>query len=204
MSEQPWDHHEDLTRDRLQLVAKALRDARNDTLPLHDPAGGDTAWSLGCRVYARSAEALIRLADPHWLWLKIISPPLEFIFSIGDVPMRFYHGDANHPQGHNLKVAAAEQVQLDFAFGDAAADLLWRLAVESNAVGEAQDVILVGLTPAGAMGCRYEIPLDDSVSFLVPPRPSEKTPVRLQPPRVRPRHPPEERKDSDDDGKQPV
>ena len=29
-----------------------------------------------------------------------MSPPLEFIFCIGDVPVRFFHGDADHLGAH--------------------------------------------------------------------------------------------------------
>jgi hypothetical protein len=140
-----------------------------------------------------------------WPWLKVVTSTLDYTFAIGVVPVRFYHGDADKPGEQHLKFSLAEQVQGNFAFGDAAADLLWRLAVETNIAGEAEHVILVGVTPNGDVECRYTIPpLNDSVSFLVPPRASDKPPVRLQPPRVRPRRrSPKERKD-DDDGKQPV
>jgi hypothetical protein len=50
MPKMPWDYHADLASDRLQLVAKLLRDTRRDVLVLHDPGAGDTAWSLGSHL----------------------------------------------------------------------------------------------------------------------------------------------------------
>jgi len=203
MSKKPWDYHDDLSRDHLQLVGKTLRDVRTETLKLHDPASGDTAWSFGCRVYARTTETLSRQAETLWPWLKVVKPPLEFIFSIGAVPVRFFHGDADHPRGNQLRVSPAEQVQGNFAFGNAYVDLIWRIAVETNVVGETDRIVFVGMTPNGEIDCRYEIPpLDDSVSLIAPNRPASKSPVILAPPVVRPRRAQSEDRKEDDDGKQ--
>ncbi len=169
MSKTPWDFHGDLSADRLQLVAKVLTDVRNETVLQHDLAAGDTSWSLGCRVYARTAELLTRAAGTLFPWMRVINPPLEFIFCIGDVPVRFFHGDADHLATHHLRVAAMEHQQLEFAFGDGRTDLVWRIVVESDAAGLTDKTVLVGSSHLGAVTCAYEIPpLRDTVAFLDP------------------------------------
>lgn len=179
---EPWDFHADLSSDRLQLLAKVLRDIRRDTIALHDPAGGDTSWSLGCRIYARSTTMLVRAADQLWPWLKIVQAQLEFIFQVGDVPLRFFRGDAEHPDVTHLRAADAEAKQLEFAFGDARGDLVWRLVVETDIAGEAADIVLIGSDSKGDVGCRYPIPrLDDSISIFEPRRPVTRAGVELPP-----------------------
>jgi hypothetical protein len=187
MSKLPWDYHEDLSLDRLQLVAKVLRDTRRDTVALHDPAAGDTSWSLGCRVYARSTENLTRIADTLLPWLVVVQSSLEFVFKVGAVPLRFFHGDANHPSAQHLKVVEVEARQLGFAFGDASADLVWRIVVETNAAGEAEDIVLIGSTSERDVECQFVIPrLEDSVSFFEPLK-QEGHGVQLLAPVVTPR-----------------
>jgi hypothetical protein len=198
MSKQPWDYHDDLSLDRLQLLAKVLRDTRRDAVALHDPAAGDTSWSLGCRVYARSTEMLSRTADDLWPWLVVVQSSLEFVFKIGAVPLRFFHGDASRPDAQHLKVAEVEARQLGFAFGDASADLVWRIVVETNAAGEAEDIVLIGSTSERDVECQFVIPrLDDSVSFLEPLKPEGGGGVELPSPIITPRR---NRQAKDEDG----
>lgn len=199
MPKLPWDYHPDLSLDRLQLVASILRDTRHNTLLLHDPAGGDTRWSLGCRVYARSSTALIRAAETQYPWLRVISPKLEFVFTIGSVPVRFFRGDAENPDGQHLRVSDLEAYQYSLAFGDNAIELCWRLVVETDAIGEAERVVLIGSTAAGNVECNYVIPaLDQSVTFLEPARDQVRPPVQLPPPVVRLRR--DNQTKSDDEG----
>jgi hypothetical protein len=206
MTKSPWEFHEDLSRDRLQLVANILRDTRNSTLAEFNPTAGDGAWSLGCRIYERSAYKVTEAARELLPWLKIIEPPLRFIFSIGEVPVRFYRGDADAAPGDHLKVALAEQLQLQLAFNDARVDLIWRFVVETNIAGEADSIILIGRTKAGEVGCRYEVPpLDGSVVFLTSSRPvGRPSATQLPPTGVRSRKPSPKEQKEDDDGKQPV
>lgn len=202
----PWEFHEDLSRDRLQLVAKILRDTRNSTLTKFDAAAGDGAWSLGCTIYERSANMITAAADDGLLpWLKIIEPPLRFVFTIGDVPVRFYRGDAEAAPGYHLNLAPSEQLQLGFAFNDARVDLIWRFVVETNIANEADCIFVVGRTKAGEIECLYEVPpLDGNVVFLSTPRTGGKPPqTQLPPTGVRSRRSRTERKE-DNDGKQPV
>jgi hypothetical protein len=187
MPKQPWDFHEDLSFERLQLVAKLLRDTRRHTLLLHDPAAGDTTWSLGCRVYARSTEMLLRAAQ-QWPWISIVQGNLEFIFQVGAVPLRFFHGDAEHPELSRLHAIDAEVRQLRFAFGETPTDLVWRIVVETNIAGEAEDIVLIGSSTAGEVDCTYVIPrLDESVQLFEPRRPQVQPGIELPAPMVKSR-----------------
>lgn len=197
MSKKPWDYHADLSFERLSLLAKILRDTRRDTLALHDAAAGDTPWSLGCRVYARSTTMLVRAADQLWPWLKIVQSSLEFVFQVGAVPLRFFHGDAERPDPGHLRAVEVEAKQLDFAFGDAGTGLVWRLVVETNVAGETDSIVLIGSTPEGGVECTFPIPgLNASVQLFEPRRPTSKGGIELPPPVVKSRRK-TDRKDDD-------
>jgi hypothetical protein len=184
MPKLPWEHHEDLTLDRLQLVAKILRDTRDKTLLLHDPGGGDTPWTLGCRSYGRCAEMLSRAAGSTCPWMRVISPNLEFVFTIGAVPVRFFRGDSSNPDGPHLRVSDVEAYQYGLAFGDNAVDLRWRIVVETNALGETRRIVLIGSTDAGAVECSYVIPPLSDVTFIEPGREHARPPRQLPAPVV--------------------
>lgn len=198
MSKLPWDHHPDLSLDRLQLVAKILRDARQSALLLHDPGGGDTPWTLGCRAYGRCAEMLSRAAGKTCSWMRIISPPLEFVFTIGEVPVRFFRGDPSNPDGPHLRMSDAEAYQYGLAFGDRAVELRWRIVVETNATGETDRIVLIGSTDDRNVECKYMIPLLSDVTFIEPGREQARPPVQLPPPVVRLRR--DRQTKSDDEG----
>jgi hypothetical protein len=169
MTKQPWDFHADLSLDRLQLVAKILKDTRRRTILQHQPSAGDGNWSLGCRIYERSCEMLTRAGQRLWPWLRVVQEPLQFIFTVGDVPMRFFHGDAECPAAHHLYPVESEWRQLNMAFGDARVDLVWRIAVESNETGETERVLAIGATLGGSVECSFVIPaLDDSIALWDP------------------------------------
>src|SRR5690349_13440733 len=90
---QPWDVHPGLTAERLSHVARTIRQVRAETLALHDPANGDSAWSLGCRAYSRTCHGIRKSSeDPACSdWLSIVDQTgLHFVFAIGGVPLRFY------------------------------------------------------------------------------------------------------------------
>jgi hypothetical protein len=185
MPKLPWEYHADLTLDRLQLVAKILHDTRQGTLLLHDPGGGDTPWSLGCRAYARCAEMLIRAAGTTCPWLRIISPTLEFIFTVGEVPVRFFRGDSSNPDGQHLRVSITEAYQYNLAFGDTVVDLCWRIVVETNGLGETTRIVLIGSTMSGTVECSFVIPSLSEVTFIEPGREQVRLPRQLRAPVVK-------------------
>src|SRR5277367_815151 len=97
---EPWLYYPSLTKERLVAVATLMRAARDGAVLLHDPEAGDTRWSLGCRIYDR-IRGQIRKARLAMLWLSVIpeSHPLRFTFTIGDLPLKFYKGEAEDVPG---------------------------------------------------------------------------------------------------------
>jgi hypothetical protein len=67
----PWIKYPALTQKRLVWVAVKMRDARDGAAELHDPKSGDNAWSLGCRVYARTCF-MFRKSAEGLDWLEVI------------------------------------------------------------------------------------------------------------------------------------
>lgn len=174
MAKYPWEFHPDLQAGRLQLVAKVLRDTRKGALATHDAAAGDTAWSLGCTVYARSTQMLMRIGQDLWKdWFRVVEEPLQFVFAIGDVPVRFFTGDPEEPGGKHLKLCPPEMIQLGLLQEDGAADLMWRVVVEPDVGSSVARVVLIGMTRDGVERCFYEIPDDRVVALLTPVMPSK-------------------------------
>jgi hypothetical protein len=146
---------------------------------LHDPDEGDGAWSLGCRAYERIGFA-IRKANITYNWLKTLpeKSALAFSFAIGNVPFRFYRGNAEEPPFHYQSKSYGEvhHVQLCLALdlgGEITAlEGVLRLAVEISEL-EVSTVTLVEVDSDGKPIDSYVIPFDEGnnniVSIEAPP-----------------------------------
>ena len=116
---EPWLYYPSLTKERLVADATLMREARDGAVLLrNDPEAGDTRWSLGCRIYDR-IRAHIRKARLAMPWLSVIpeSHPLRFTFTIGELPLKFYKGEAADVPGKILVGSFAELRQMRLAFG---------------------------------------------------------------------------------------
>lgn len=184
---EPWTKYPPLEKGRLSTVAKILQAVRHDAVLLHEPGAGDNEWSLGCRVYSRECYA-VRVAAEKYPWLTILAEaePLRFTFAIGTIPIRFYRGGAMDAPGHYLERTFAELHQQQLAFqidGLRFVDHVLRLAVEIDATGEVENVILVEMDTAGTVTETYHIPLDTEAGKVTPLQPK---PVDLGPPQIEP------------------
>lgn len=176
MAKCPWDYQPDLKPGYLQLVAKVLRDTRNTCLIEHNTAAGDTPWVFGTKVYGRSCEMLMRASEAMWTdWFRVVKPPLEFVFAIGSVPVRYYSGDPRDPGGRHTKLCAPEMYQLDLLHRSDTPDLIWRIVVDPEISGDTARVVLVGMTDDGTIECFYEIPDDGVVVLFQSPDPSKES-----------------------------
>jgi len=168
----PWIDYEQLTQDRLSIVAQIIRQARRDTLILYDPLGGDNSWSHGCRAYVRSIFALMGAAKKY-PWLTVV-PEVERLrstFAIGGIPFRFYRGLAEEPPSNYLATTFGEVRQLQWALkidGLRPIDRVLRIAVETDAQGETTDITLVEVDEAGNVTNSYLIPLAIAKSNVIP------------------------------------
>jgi len=96
---------------------------------------------LGCRVYERACFAIKRAVTlPEYSWLGIVEHVgLRFVFKVGDVPLRFYSADPEHPPlratqcGEGERLAQFELLDfLDQPDEDQAAERVWRLMIETE------------------------------------------------------------------------
>jgi hypothetical protein len=173
---EPWLKYPGLTRERLSSVAVVMRQVRDNAVLLHDPAGGDSQWSLGCRVYARTCFTLREFAKKHdWLAVVEENEALRFTFSIGRVPLKFYRGDVEDAPGHCRVISEAEsiarQLLLDLD-GIAVEDRLLRLVVAVSGDGQTQSVTLTELEKGGALTGKFVIPFDEEFAdtrTILPP-----------------------------------
>jgi len=164
----PWEVHSDLSDDRLIVVGKLLAEVREEALEDFNPERGDGAWGHGCRVYERSCARLVQAAE-SFEWLEVIESSLHFVFAVGRVPIRFYHGVPESPRQNSLWRTALEleQQQQAFEFLDRDDDgWFWRVAVVSDTDGRVAEVVMFQARESGAIRYQWSIPLDEPVSVL--------------------------------------
>jgi hypothetical protein len=130
----------------------------------------------------------VRAATEKHKWLTILpeAEPLRFTFAIGTIPIRFYRGGATDVPGHYLQQTFVELHQQQLALqidGLRLVDRVLRLAVEIDATGEVENIILVEMDTAGTVTETYRVPLDDEAGKVTP---LQLRPVELGPPQVEP------------------
>lgn len=180
----PWEYHPDLTEERIVVVARMIIDGRQAAVELFDEQAGDDGWTLGCRAFQFGRARILRAADAGaYDWLRVIDRSLQLIFTIGEVPVRIYRGEAEEPTARTMRQSHSELRQLGFSFDelDEGRELAFRFAVETDIDGGALAVKFVGLrgeiavlnwdvpveigTRAGAIGR----PATESVELGAPP-----------------------------------
>jgi hypothetical protein len=167
----PWDTYSPLTAERLSIVADKLRKARDGTLRLYDPIGGDTPWSHGCRAHVRQIKAVLDSAKEYdWLTILPDEEALRFTFAIGGVPIRFYRGSPEEIPEHHLHRTFAEirQLQLVLIPETRKKAKVLRMAIELDAEGNASEISLVELDVAGKPLNAYSIPQVIAKSNVIP------------------------------------
>lgn len=187
MSTKPWDIHPDLTEERLQVLARLIREVRGKALLLHEPAEGDSNWGLGCRAHERTCYAIKQAAENN-SWLKVIEGSLHFVFQIGKVPIRFYRGEADNPSPRSLRrnYPEIEANQGSLPFASVELDWFWRLAIETDISGEVYRVVMVQVAEGGDTKNPWPIPFEAPVIPLVPIVPLRQEGIVLPPPEVMP------------------
>ena len=186
MTKKPWDYPSDLTAERLTLIARLIIQGRKDALDRHDTSIGDDAWTLGCKAFAYGKFRIVEAdeTDTH-PWLRIVDSSMQFVFTIGAVPVRFYHGTADEPNQRTLRQSFPELRQLDLGFEseDEGRDLAYRFAVETDIDGSVLRVIFVGLRGEDSV-LNWEVPISAEVRTLHIARSEPAPGVELPPPSV--------------------
>lgn len=166
----PWEHHAALTRDRLISIAKLIERGRNHALDRYDPSVGCTPWTVGCEAFAFQ-KFEIETASFSLEWLEILDPSMQFIFSVGGVPVRFYRGEPDDPTTRTLKQSFSELKQLSLFGAEELVKLAdepaYRFAIETDVDGALTAVtfvVLAGETPV----LTWQVPLDEPVTKISP------------------------------------
>ncbi len=166
----PWEHHPALSRDRLIAIAQLIQRGRNLALDRFDPTVGCMGWTLGCEAFAFQRHQIVQAAT-RVDWLAILDPTMEFVFSIGGVPARFYRGEPNDPNARTLKQTFSELEQLSLFSADELIRLtstpLYRFAVETDLDGSTAAITFVILSGEVPM-LSWSIPLDEPVTKISP------------------------------------
>ena len=184
---EPWLHYPDLTSERLSVLAALIRDVRCECVALHEPDKGDGNWCLGSRVYQRTYHRICELARAvDWLTINWEHKHLQFSFSVGFVPLRFYKGDPEDPPSRYLFRTPGEDgaVQLHFEFeGIPPADTVLRLAVTVDSTLSASRVSLVEINEFKEVERLFQIPFDAALPIALPRNvtPMQSPPVNLPP-----------------------
>lgn len=187
LAKTPWDLHHDLTRDRLVAVAQLLRQGRNDALDRYDPGVGDDSWTLGCRAFQFARFRIIEaFTEAKYPWLSVHDMSRQFVFKIGNVPVRFYHGGADDPTTRTLRQSYPELRQLTLTFPEEseARYCAYRFAVETDVEGFITTIKFVALLGEVPL-MTWDIPLDAIVMPLHAVDGTRAQGVELPPPTVR-------------------
>lgn len=165
----PWDYHPHLQRDVIVAVAGLIAQGRSDALIRHDETVGDDEWTLGCKAFQYARFQILKAAGTAGFdWLSIMDPSKQFIFKIGDVPVRFYKGEADEPSGRTLRQTFSELNQLAFIFGkDDGGGLAYRFAIETDFDGSITSIKFVGLRGESSVFC-WDVPYMEAVGLPLP------------------------------------
>lgn len=166
----PWEHHPAFERDRLITIGLLIQRGRNDALDRYNPGVGSNGWTLGCEGFAFQKHQIIE-ASADIEWLGIIDPGMQFIFTIGGVPVRFYRGTPDDPNERTLKQTFSELKQLSLFAAEELIQLTpdpaYRFAVETDldgAIAAITFAVLAGDTPV----LTWLVPLDEPVTKISP------------------------------------
>jgi len=159
----PWEYHGDLTEDRIVAVARMIVDGRHAAVELFDEENGDNGWTLGCRAFQFGRARILRAVDEGTHeWLGVIDRSLQLIFTIGEIPLRIYRGEADEPTDRTMRQSLPELRQLGFSFGDCdeGRELAYRFAIETDIDGSVVAVKFVGLRGETAI-LNWDVPVGD-------------------------------------------
>lgn len=189
MSEYPWEHNQELSKERITELANLISQVRAEVIERHDEVLGDTPLSLGMRCYECCRTRIIgKSQDSTFPWLTILTDDKRFTFSFGDskVPVRFTRNDPNNLPDKKLLVSEEAQVQYDM-FNQlliSHAEIRWYLVFDTYFKSPADAVFFVGYREDGDIFCKWQVPLDGSITLISDiskelPEPIEKSKPRI-------------------------
>jgi hypothetical protein len=171
--------HPDLTMERLRLVGAAVARGRDGAQSRAEELEGDNNYSTGCVGFVRSRRQIELLAS-KFKWCTIKCGGNMFVFTVGDVPLRFCHDDPDGPTPRHRRTGPGEEPQLQSLFGfmEGEPGFVLRVVLETDMRGMTEAVHLVQLCPSeGDVIHQWEIyRRADEL-----PQPAELPPITLSP-----------------------
>lgn len=138
----PWQAHNDLTEERLSILAEGLLNVRHDTYA-ELATRLDDNYSRGCATFGRQRQWLMQQAkSERYDWLTLASPAMDLTVNIGSIPVRFFTDDHDSPK----KPGYFKRNDVDQLFSsDDTEPVVFRFVVEPAATSEDEDrVFFVG------------------------------------------------------------
>lgn len=145
----PSETYPGVTVERLVVLAGIVRSAREGAALNHDPASGETNWTLGVRAFERTNHAIAAAVIEH-PWLSVVQGaeggPVQFVFAVGGHAVRVCRGDADevplrYRQPCLPEIEQQEKLQLESG-ADSALGRCLRLVVENDAEGMPHRIFL--------------------------------------------------------------
>jgi hypothetical protein len=176
----PWDLEPSLEENRLRALAGLIMTISNECTDLHDEAAGDSLWTLGCRIYGRVCNRLLRLsATREWSWLRVERQrtDLEISLMVGRCLIRYFRGDADNP--NQMQLIRAEEMQRAFGnFIDNPDDSFnWFIVLEKDDRGRAVQAVVVQANSDGKTRYPWIAATTDRSNGSVTVQPIGKAPV---------------------------
>lgn len=166
-------------------MARMIIDGRHAAVELFDEENGDNGWTLGCRAFQFGRARILRAVDEGaYEWLGVIDRSLQLIFTIGEIPLRIYRGEADEPTDRTMRQSLPELRQLGFSFGDCdeGRELAYRFAIETDIDGSVVAVKFVGLRGETAI-LNWDVPVEGRTIGGGVARPASES-VELEAPNV--------------------
>lgn len=142
MSILPWQAHEDLTEQRLSIIAEGLLNVRHDTYA-ELATKLDDNYIRGCATFGRQRQWLMQLAKSgQYDWLTLASPAMDLTVNIGSIPVRFFTDEHDSPK----KPGYFKRNEVDQLFDtDDTKPVMFRFVVEPAATADDEDrVFFIG------------------------------------------------------------
>lgn len=136
MSMLPWQAHEDLTEQRLCIIAEGLLNVRHDT-NAELTTKLDDNYIRGCATFGRQRQWLMQLAKSgQYDWLTLASPTMDLTVNIGSIPVRFFTDEHDSPK----KSGYFKRNEVDQLFyTDDTKPVMFRFVVEPAATADDED-----------------------------------------------------------------
>jgi hypothetical protein len=198
MSAKPWEVQPALSEEKLMHLGNVIKTVRAQAVELYEPEAGDGPWSLGCRVYERTINAIHR-ESREISWLEVERNGLYMLIFIDGIPVRFHRGETENPGAKTLQRHSPELIaqQLVFPFDESA--WFWRLIVETDELGYALRIVIVQYTEEGEFRNVWEIPVMPPVASITAASHKPRPGVELEEPPVGPKTAKEKRVAADED-----